>query len=151
MTYSKDKIDGIDIFQQGQELSLYGDANYKAESYSFGGTISYLIRGNNTNYAGNNLVLSEQQLFGNEFVIRGRADFKVADKWHIQPHAHLRAIAKSDMEESASIFGLGSSISHEFSERVSLGAGLTYYTGNANGGDISLRGVQLSGGLSATF
>ncbi len=151
VTYSKDKIDGTDIFQQGQELSFYGDANYKAESYNFGGTISYLIRGNNTNYVGNNIILSEQQLFGDELVVRGRADFKVAEKWHIQPHAHLRAIAKSDMEESATIFGLGSSVGHEFSERVSFAVGLTYFTGTANGGNIDLRGVQLSGGLSASF
>ena len=151
VTYTKDQVEGVDIFQQGRQLNFYGSANYDADNYGFGGSVSYLVRGNNKFYVASNIVLREQQLFGNELAVRGHADFKVGEKWDLRPHAHLRSIAASDLEESATVFGLGTDVGRELSDRVKFGVGLTYYTGNANGGDIDLSGVQLSGGLSASF
>jgi hypothetical protein len=151
VTYTKDQVEGVDIFQQGRQLNFYGSVNYHAENYGLGGSVSYVARGNNKFYVSSNVLLREQQLFGDEFSIRGHADFKVAEMWDIQPHAHFRSIAASDIEESATVFGVGTDVGREISERVNLGVGLTYYTGSANGGDLDLSGIQLTGGLSASF
>ena len=56
-----------------------------------------------------------------------------------------------NMSEGSTIFGFGGEYARNIGTGVDINLGLTYYTGSANGGNISLSGFQLTGGLVAAF
>ena len=147
--YSSDKLDGREMFKQSSQLNLNMNLGYKMENLLLNVGLGYLVRGRNTLYLeGENKL----KIYGNEFQISGGADWTFAQVWHVGPTAELRLIAANERGfGSSTIVGLGGSVIRNVGDQVNIFGGIEYFTGQANGGDIDLSGLQLTVGVTASL
>ncbi|HOP07506.1 MAG TPA: hypothetical protein PLF13_09465 [candidate division Zixibacteria bacterium] len=148
-SYAADQLEDEDVFKQSTQVSITGGIEYAAEKYRLGGTLSYLARGRNDLYTGED---SELKIYGDEFRIAGQMLYLASERIMIGPMIDFRSIAENDLGYgSSSILGFGALFSAGLSDQFNLNSGLKYFTGSTDGGDIDLSGLQLSFGLSASM
>lgn len=150
--YGDDKLDGVKTFKQSQQLDFGIIGSYRSDPYIINGWISYVLRGNNTEYAGADLVPSESKYYGNEFAAGASFTYKTAGDWSFTPVAKLRIIGENELSfGSSNIMSFGATVAKTISQGLGASAGFRYYTGSAISDLIDLTGYQLSVGLLAEF
>lgn len=147
--YTKDKLQGTEVFKQSTSVDLRLAGEYGGDRGQLSGAIGYLIRGRNTTFVES--TENEVKIYGNE--LWGRAAYiHRFGNWRLGPVAELRNIAENEQDlGSATVFGGGAAISRTLGETMGLELSGRYYTGNADGGDIDLTGYQLTASLTANF
>ncbi|MEA3296489.1 MAG: transporter [candidate division Zixibacteria bacterium] len=147
--YTSDKLDGREMFRQSTQLNMDVSFGYRIEDLQLNAGVGYLLRGRNTLY------LEEEdklKIYGNEFRLRGGAIWALAQDWHIGPTAELKLIAANEKElGSSTILNIGGTVARDISDQVDVFGGIEYFTGQANGGDIDLSGLQLTVGVTASL
>ncbi|UCG62396.1 MAG: hypothetical protein JSV52_03675 [Candidatus Zixiibacteriota bacterium] len=150
--YGDDKLDGVKNFKQSQQLDFGITGTYKSGPYTINGWTSYLLRGNNTEYRGVDLVPSESKYYGREFAAGATFTYKTASGWYFTPLAKLRMIGENELDfGSSDIMSFGATIGKTISQGLDADAGFRYYTGSAISDLIDITGYQLSVGLLAEF
>jgi len=151
--YTADKFDGNKNFQQSPLLDLRFGLKHQAGTTALGLLTRYAKRGNNDIYSSDGQdVASSLRLFGNEFLLAGNVSLLINESLRLIPLAELRMISENDENlGSASIIGFGSNLQYQLGEQSQLMLGGKIFTGNADGGDLDLSGMQLSVGLAASF
>ncbi len=153
-TYADAKYGGAKAFKQGTELQFQvGFQHSKPESYSLSGAIRYVLRGRSTEYADSSGVVDNQlRRFGNE--ISGNISYSrmVGTNWSVEPALSLRVIGSTETGVNGSnvsgsnVLGISGTVGRRFDKSL-IEAGVTYYTGKANGSKTTLNGLQLSSTL----
>jgi hypothetical protein len=144
--YFKDKLDGVEIFKQSNQLDLRMNARYTTESYSLQGQVGYLLRGRNVLYT------EELKIYGNEFWINAGMTRRFQQDWRVTPSVELRLIGANDEGfGGSSILGFGGVVGKTFGGQIALIFGGTYYIGSVDDGAYDLTGLQLRAGLTANL
>jgi len=155
VTFLKDKLSGSTVFKQGDQFDIRFGGRIGPDGRRLNIAADYLIRGRNARYDMENEDLIEQlKLYGNELNLSADYVYQWPSRWYLSPSAMLKLIASNEAEvplENSSIFGFGGAVGKQLSEQLTFELGAKYYTGSANGGDIDLTGLQLTGGLAASF
>jgi len=147
--YGADKIEGAEVFKQSTQVSVSAGLDYAADKYRLAGTAGYLARGRNDLYTGTD---SNVKIYGDEFRIAGQLLYLAGKRLMLGPMVDFRSIAKNDLGYgSSSIVGLGAVLTAGLSEQFNLNSGLKYFTGNTDGGNIDLSGLQVTLGLTASM
>jgi hypothetical protein len=151
--YGTDKLNSKRVFKQSLQTSFSLSSAYETDQYLLSGTIALLLRGRNTEYDPAADTLIEQiRLYGNEFGAGASLLWKVSPRWRLTPFLGLRHISKNENVLGASnLYNFGSNVGVKLGEHFNTEGGLAYYTGNADAGNISLTGYQLSLSLAATW
>lgn len=152
--YTKDKLKGDEVFRQSTQIALGAGYAINWESSRLYIDAGYLIRGRNSTYSPSDstTVESKKKLNGNELRASLRYVMQMKEVWSITPTGEFRTIAANDNGlDKSSIFGLGVSIGRKLSESMSLTTVGKYYTGKADGGELTLTGMQFSLGLTANL
>lgn len=151
-TYGTDKMDKKKIYRAGRQLALQFGAATDKGTYQIATNINYILRGRNTRYDSSEEINDQLQLYGNEFAWNSTVSFALADNYNIIPSLELRFVGANEEDLGKShLFGLGSDLRRRFSDDIGANFGFKYYTGSADGGDIDLKGFQISLGLAAAF
>ena len=149
--YTSDKSAGERNFKQGSQLDLRVSGLYDKKSYSFGGSLRYLVRGRNTRYGMNETVSEQLKIYGNEFGASGRISL-VFNEWIFSPMGEVRLIAENEENfGNSKIYGFGGSLDKKIGANAAFGFGFEYLTGNADGGRIDLSGYRLTSHLAASL
>lgn len=147
--YTKDKLDGSEVFKQSTAVDLRLTGEYGNDDGLLSGAIGYLIRGRNTTFVEN--AEEEVKIYGNEFWGRAAYMHRLGN-WRLGPVMELRSIAENEQDlGSATIFGGGAAVARALGQTMGIEVSGRYYTGEADGGDIELTGYQLVMSLTANF
>ena len=157
VTFLKDKLDGATAFKQGDNFDIQLVARLGSEERRFQAVVDYLIRGRNTSYdVENGDIIKQLKLYGNEFLVALDYTYQWPSRWYVAPSASVKLIESNEEDEpsqleNSNVFGFGSAIGKRLSDRATLEFGARYFLGSADGGNIDLTGLQLSGVLSTSF
>lgn len=154
--FSADKADGQKLRKPSSQFEVSAGFETHKPKISLLGNVGLLLRGRITSYDNNEEVFEQLRLYGNEFLINTALVYHPDKTWSFTPLVQLRTIGENEFEDdnkqgSATIFGFGGEYARNIGEGVDFNLGLTYFTGDADGGDISLGGFQITGGLIAAF
>ncbi len=151
-TYGTDKFDDKKIFKAGQQLTIQLGVATNNDAFGIRSNINYIIRGRGTRYDSTEVINSQLKIYGNEFGWNSSASLVPAENYYIVPSLELKFIgANEDDFENSFLIGFGSEFGKRFTEDIDLNVGFKYYTGSADGGDIDLKGFQISLGIAAAF
>lgn len=151
-TYGTDKFDDKKIFKAGDQLTIQLGVTGDNESFGFRSNINYIIRGRSTRYDTTEVINSQLKIYGNEFGWNSSVSLAPAENYYVVPSIELRFIGANEEDlGKAHLIGLGSEFGKRFSDDLDINIGFKYYTGSADGGEIDLKGFQLSLGLAAVF
>ena len=145
--YGADKAGGKETFKQSTQLNLSLSATHTGDDFRGTASLAYLMRGRNTLYTGTENSL---KIYGDEFHVRGVARWTLGQQWFLAPSMQMRLIGENDEGfGSSTIFGLGGAVGRSFGEQIDITGGVKYFTGQTDGGDIDLSGLQIRAGLTA--
>lgn len=147
--YTEDKIEGTSAFKQSTSLDFSVMGQYAAGVNQVDGSLSYLVRGRNTLYVDD--AKKEVKILGNEIRLAGNY-LRTVGSWQLGPSLSWRNIAENDQHlGNATIFGLGAGAQRPIGTGSLLVLRATYFTGQADGGDLDLGGYQVALGVSANL
>ena len=154
--FAVDKIDEAKFRKSSTQFDLWTGVDIPGQKVSGSGGIHLLLRGRQTAYDLDEEIFEQLRLYGNELTLSGALSYHPAQKWSVTPSLQLRIIGGNEYsdyrrQDGGTIFGIGSDFARALGERLDARLGLQYFTGNADGGDISLSGYQLTAGLAAEF
>ncbi len=151
-TYGTDLMNEKKILKAGNQLTIQLGAATETESYQFRSNINYIIRGRSTEYDSTAAILNQLKNYGDEFSWNSSVSFAPAESYYVVPSLELKFIGANEYEfEKSFLFGIGSEFGRRFNEDIDASVGFKYYTGSADGGDIDLKGFQISLGVAAVF
>ncbi|MBE0567601.1 MAG: hypothetical protein IH621_16720 [Krumholzibacteria bacterium] len=151
-TSSDDKLDDTPVFSRGDELAFHAGLAGKAGAKGYRGDAYYRLRGRNTVYDPDGILLQQLKIYGNEFLLGGALDFHGAAGWAWGPRADLRLIAGNEFGfGSTSVVGLGGQVARALTPHLNLTLNLKYFTGSTHGGEIDLTGYQAWVAAGGTF
>ena len=149
--YTDDTHGGDKIFRQAPQIDVRVSGFRSNGKVSLSGMLRYLNRGDNKEFDDSTQVeLAPLKLYGNEFGAAGAASFRLGEQFFAGPVAEFRNISSSDLQGSASVYGVGGSLTGGGGSVAITGRAM-YHIGNADGGDIDLTGYSASLGLTARF
>lgn len=154
--YGADRFDDKKVFEQNTRLSFRLGSSYSTSAYRASLSLGYLLRGRNTRYGGNETIVEQLQLFGNEFSARGSMDFWLANGWSLGPAAEIRLVSGDERTGperfgSSEIFGFGGSVRKRISGGLNVLANGLYHTGSADDDKLDISGLSLSLSLLSAF
>ena len=156
--FTDDKLDGEKARKSSTQLDFLAGMQFPGQTMSFFGNVRVLLRGRNTTYNPDESISEQLRLYGNEFTIGAGLRYHPDKLWSLTPSVELRTIGANEYEtddalylDGSMIFGLGAAFARNLGQDVNGTLGFKYYSGSANGGDISLSGYQLTVGLRAAF
>ncbi|MFH1686365.1 MAG: hypothetical protein ABIE70_02445 [bacterium] len=148
--YTKDKLDGTEVFKQSTQLAFGAGYTLKAASSQLRANAGFLVRGRNSTFT--DTKEAQSKLYGNEFWVTLGYTRQMQDLWSITPMLEFKSIAANENQlDAASIFGLGLSAGRKLSESMGLSFGGKFYSGKADGGELTLKGLQFNLGLTANL
>ncbi|MGH8015174.1 MAG: hypothetical protein ACREBV_03190, partial [Candidatus Zixiibacteriota bacterium] len=154
--YTPDRFEGRKAFKQSPEAQFRIGGSYQKGLYLGDIRFSYLWRGRNTQYDSDETIEQQFQLFGNEFLAQLNLTRQLSGGWAITPTSEIKIIDRNEgigTNElgSCHYVGMGAAVAKTFNGGLTASAGTKYFVGSANSGAISIDGVQIFTGLSATF
>ncbi len=141
--YAADQVDGNKTFKQSPYLQAFVGADYRRHSLHMANMIRFTLRGDNKLFAED---ASSQQLklYGNEVQLLSRVSFDVAEDWYAGPTLSLRFIGGNDMGfDNSHTVRIGGLVGKALSEKHTIHLEARYMGGSADGGEISLSGLQV--------
>lgn len=154
--YGADRFDDKKVFEQNTRVSLRLGSSYTQKAYRANLSAGYLLRGRNTRYGGNETIVEQLQLFGNEFSVRGSLEFRLANGWEAGPAAEMRFVAGDERTGasrfgSSEIYGFGGSVRKSISGGLNVLANGLYHTGSADDNKLDVSGLSFSLSLLSAF
>ncbi len=163
-----DQANDEDIFKQSPQVDVsLSFARVADEGMGASGYIRYISRGDNELFdidttatdSATIIDVIALQLYGSEFSIGGSVSFALSEGWSLAPSLSYRSISANDVEEleilssnGASIVGIGGDLGYQpAASSIGYHLGLTYYTGDADDGNLDLSGFQIRFGLGVTL
>ncbi len=154
--YGADRFDDKKVFEQNTRLSFRLGSSYSAKAYRASLSLGYLLRGRNTRYGGDEVIIEQLQLFGDEFSARGSLDFWLENGWSVGPTAELRLVSGDELIGplrfgSSEIYGFGGSVQKRISDGLNVRVKGLYHTGSADDNKLDVSGLSLSLSLLSSF
>ncbi len=141
--YAADQVDGDKTFRQSPYLQTYVGADYRRNSMYMSNLIRYTLRGDNKLFV-DDASSQTLKLYGNELQLLSRVVFDVAPDWYAGPTLSVRLIGGNDMGfDNSHTVRIGALVGKSLTEKHRLHAEARYMRGSADGGNISLSGLQL--------
>lgn len=141
--YGTDKVDGDETFRQSPYLQLYGGLDYRRDEMRMSHYLRFTVRGDNETYV-EGAESQTLKLYGNEAQLLSRVVFDVAPQWQAGPTLSIRYIAGNDIGfDESYTYRIGGLVGKSLTDKHSVYLEARYMGGSANGGDISLSGLQL--------
>lgn len=151
-TSADDKQGSESVFSRGDQLGLHLGLATGAKTQKYYADTTYLIRGRNTLFDPDGVLLQQLKIYGNEFVLLGGFERSVDKLWRYGPSVDLHLIAGNEFGlGSSKVFGLGGHLVRAVTPVVNLRLDLKYFTGSTNDGEIDLTGLQAWLSASGTF
>ncbi len=140
--YGKDKWNDREVFKESSQMGFGLSVNHNPEGFRAGGSLGYVARGRNSFFAPEE---SKLKVYGNELSLAGDLSWLPQNGWSYGPSATLRLIAENENGfGSSTIFGFGGSVGRKLGDAGSLEVSLRYFTGQADGGNTDISGLQIS-------
>jgi len=150
--YGTDRLDDEKIFRAGRQLALQLGVTTENDNYDFRSNIRYVVRGRNTRYDSTEVIFDQLKIYGNELAWDCSVSFDRSEDYYVVPSFESRFIGANEYDfEKSHLIGFGVRLGRRFTEDIDANFGFKYYTGSADGGDIDLKGFQLSLNLAAAF
>lgn len=154
--YGTDRFDNKKVFEQNTRLSFRLGSSYSGNTYRANLALGYLLRGRNTRYGGNEVIVEQLQLFGDEFSARGSLNFLLANGWSVGPAAELRLVSGDELVGplsfgSSEIYGFGGTAQKRISGGLNARVSGLYHTGSADDNKLDVSGMSLSLSLLSSF
>ncbi len=143
--YGKDKWNDREVFKESSQLGFGLSVNHNPKGFRAGGSLGYIARGRNSFFAPEE---SKLKVYGNELSLAGDLTWLPPNGWSYGPSAVLRLIAENEQGfGSSTIFGFGGTVGRKLGDTGSLEVSLRYFTGQADGGNTDVSGLQISTGV----
>ena len=140
------------IFGRGDQLALHGGLATGGKQQRYFADATYRIRGRNTLYDADSVLLQQLKIYGNEFVVAGGLERSTDSDWTYGPAVDLRLIAGNETGlGSSKVLGIGAHLARAVTTSVNLRLALKYFTGSTNDSEIDLAGYQAWLSASGTF
>jgi hypothetical protein len=153
--FTTDTLEGAKVYDQG----WYARTSLGLERWSprllLSSRASYILRDRSTTYDELGASLNHLRLYGDELAWQALLSFQGDDhgrEWRLGPTAELRWIDANEYGRGKALvrgFGLDGGV--RLSSRYQLGFGAKYFTGDADGERVSLKGYQASLTLSGVL
>jgi hypothetical protein len=152
ITSADDKQGGDSVFSRGDQLGLHLGLATGAETQKYYTDATYVLRGRNTLFDPDGILVQQLKIYGNEFVLVGGFERSPNKIWRYGPSVDLHLIAGNEFGlGSSKVFGIGGHLARAVTPVVNLRLDLKYYTGSTNDGEIDLTGLQAWLSASGTF
>jgi hypothetical protein len=146
--YTKDKLDGEEIFKQSSTVSAQLSARTGSDNLNLQAGLGFLARGRNERYTTD----EKLKLYGDEVSLWAAVQLRLSQDWALSPMVQYRSIGANDEGfESSKLLALGATLSKALGGKASLRLGGRFYTGDADGGALDLTGFQATVGLATDF
>lgn len=151
-TTSDDQLRGAAVFSRGQQLSFHlGLSGSPSGGTRYRGNAYYHIRGRNTVFDDDGILLQQLKVYGNEFLVSGSLDLG-AGAWTYGPRAEWHLIAANEYGfGNTSVAGFGGQVARRITARLSTQMAIKYFTGSTHDGAIDLAGYQAWLAAGGTF
>lgn len=151
--FGTDALDGADIYRQGPQFSARLTATRPGEAYSATLGMRMVLRGRNKRYdLTDGAIESQLKKYGDEFDLFLRVGRTLGTGWKIGALAGTRQILSSEEALGrSSLLNFAFDLDKDLSRNLGLDLGVMYHTGSADGGDVDISGLQLSGGLKVSY
>ena len=152
-TYLPDKMEGNKVFRQSEQLDLRLSGQFDNRLYQLVGQLRYVLRGRNSRYNTSTEQVRERlKLYGSEFQLSAGFTYHFPGKWYAGSLASLRLIGANEEDfGSSNTLMVGGTVGRKLGEYSGLELGVKYLSGEADGGNISLSGLQVTSALVASF
>ncbi len=147
--FGTDALDGASIYRQAPQFSTRLMATRHGEEYSTTLGMRMILRGRNRRYdPTDGAIESQLKKYGDEFDVFLRVARTLGAGWKIGALVGTRQILSSEEELGrSSLLNFAVDLGKDLSRNLGLDLGVMYYTGSADGGDVDIGGLQMSGGL----
>ncbi len=143
--YGKDKWNDREVFKESSQIGFGLSVNHNTEGFRAGGSLGYIARGRNSFFAPEE---SKLKVYGNELSLAGNLSWLPPNGWFYGPSATLRLIAENEQGfGNSTIFGFGGTVGRKLGDTGSVEVSLRYFTGQADGGNTDVSGLQISTGV----
>ncbi|MCP4550282.1 MAG: hypothetical protein GY835_27800 [bacterium] len=151
--FGTDTLEEDDIYKQAPQFSTRLMAVNQGAKYCTTLGARLVMRGRNKRYSlTNGEIDSQLKKYGNEIGGFARLTFTARDVWNIGAMAGIKKIMANEEElDAATVLNLGLDFTRSINDRQTFDAGMIYYTGTADGGELDLSGFQLSCGISRSY
>lgn len=156
--YSKDKLGGTPVFQDGNILDGRLEFNYSQDKFRAFTGIRGIIRGKDKRLNEGVLETEVYKSHGAETRLYGRATYQVHPQLGLTALLDYKNVSANDYPEgnirsfgSSDYFGIGFGGNTLVAEMVRGFAEFEYFTGSADGGNLDLSGWQIGLGVGASF
>ncbi|MCK4460590.1 MAG: hypothetical protein KAW46_02240 [candidate division Zixibacteria bacterium] len=143
--YGKDKWNDREVFKESSQFGFGLSVNHNPEGFRADGSLGYIARGRNSFFAPEE---SKLKVYGNELSLAGNLLWLPPNGWFYGPSAVLKLIAENERGFSSStIFGFGGTVGRKLGDTGTVEVSLRYFTGQADGGNTDVSGLQISTGV----
>lgn len=149
---SDDQLNDKAVFSRGQQLAAHlglkggpaGGTRYRADTW-------YHLRGRNTVFDEDGILLQQLKIYGNEFLVSGGLEMG-SGPWTYGPRAEWHLIAANEYGfGNTAVAGFGGQVARKLTAMVSLQLAVKYFTGSTHDGAIDLSGYQAWLAAGGTF
>lgn len=152
ITSAADKLADEPVFSRGQQVVAHLGVSGVSGEKRYHGNAYYHVRGRNTIYDPDGILLQQLKVYGNEFILGGGIDLRHRAKWRYGPRADIRLIAGNEFGFGKStVLGIGGQAAWLITSRIEVRLALKYYTGSTHDGEIDLSGHQAWISAGGTF
>jgi hypothetical protein len=150
---SDDRLRDKAVFSRGQQLSAHlGLAGGRPDGARYRGNAYYHLRGRNTVFDTDGILLQQLKIYGNEFLVSGSLDLGGGTAWTYGPRVEWHLIAANEYGFGrTTVAGLGGQIARKLATSIDLRLAVKYFTGSTHAGAIDLSGYQAWLAAGGTF
>ncbi|MCX5752994.1 MAG: hypothetical protein NTW97_05030 [Candidatus Krumholzibacteria bacterium] len=151
--FGTDALDNKNIYRQAPQFSARLMAALPGERYGATLGMRMILRGRNRRYDPTDGVIDSQlKKYGDEFDVFLRVARSLGTDWKIGGLIGTRQILSGEEDlGKSSLLNFALDLGRDLSRNLGLDAGVMYYTGSADGGDVGIGGLQISGGLRVSY